>query len=154
MSDSVRPHRWQPMKIPCAWDSPGKNSGVGYCQEPAWGISPMTRSCGRKPDKTQGRVRLQGFPLEIPEHPLPRPESACFTMLCLPPTLLSLTGDCPPTTFFWKKLELLDNKSPGHNTSVSIQKPLWWLFSLPAGLVHLPCLRPPDCRRHRKLKTS
>ena len=69
-------------------------------------------------------------------HP-PRPESACFTVLCFPPTLLSLTGDCPPTTFFWKKLELLDNKSPGHNTSVSIQKPLWWLSSLPAGLVQL-----------------
>ena len=69
-------------------------------------------------------------------HP-PRPESACFTVLCFPPTLLSLTGGCPPTTFFWKKLELLDNKSPGHNTSVSIQKPLWWLSSLPAGLVQL-----------------
>ena len=68
-----------------------------------------------------------------------RPESACFTVLCFPPTLPSLTGDCPhPTpTFFWKKLELLDNKSPGHNTSVSIQKPLWCLFSLPAGLVQL-----------------
>ena len=69
-------------------------------------------------------------------HP-PRPESACFTMLCFPLNLLSLTGDCPPTTFFRKKLELLDNKSPGHNTSVSIQKPLWWLSSLPAGLVQL-----------------
>ena len=69
-------------------------------------------------------------------HP-PRPESACFTVLCFPPTLLSLTGDCPTITFFWKKLELLDNKSPGHNRSVSIQKPLWWLFSLPAGLVQL-----------------
>ena len=66
-----------------------------------------------------------------------RPESACFTVLCFPPTLPSLTGDCPPTTFFWKKLELLNNKSPGHNTSVSIQKPLWCLFSLPAGLVQL-----------------
>ena len=66
-------------------------------------------------------------------HPA-RPESACFTVLCFPPTLLSLTGGCPPTTFFWKKLELLDNKSPGHNTSVSIQKPLWWLSSLPVQL--------------------
>ena len=34
-------------------------------------------------------------------------------------------------------LELLDNKSPGHNKSVSIQKPLWMLSSLPAGLVQL-----------------
>ena len=27
--DSVRPHRWQPTRLPCPWDSPGKNPGVG-----------------------------------------------------------------------------------------------------------------------------
>ena len=29
MSDSVRPHRWKPTRLPRAWDSPGKNTGVG-----------------------------------------------------------------------------------------------------------------------------
>ena len=29
MPDSVRPHRQQPTRIPCPWDSPGKNTGVG-----------------------------------------------------------------------------------------------------------------------------
>ena len=29
MSDSVRPHRWQPTRLPRPWDSPGKNNGVG-----------------------------------------------------------------------------------------------------------------------------
>ena len=29
MSDSVQPHRWQPTRLPCPWDSPGKNTGVG-----------------------------------------------------------------------------------------------------------------------------
>ena len=29
MSNSVRPHRWQPMKLPRPWDSPGKNTGMG-----------------------------------------------------------------------------------------------------------------------------
>ena len=29
MSDSVRPHKWQPTSLPCPWDSPGKNTGVG-----------------------------------------------------------------------------------------------------------------------------
>ena len=29
VSDSVRPHRWQPTRLPCPWDSPGKNTGVG-----------------------------------------------------------------------------------------------------------------------------
>ena len=29
MSDSVRTHRWQATRLPCPWDSPGKNTGVG-----------------------------------------------------------------------------------------------------------------------------
>ena len=26
---TLRPHRWQPTRLPCPWDSPGKNTGVG-----------------------------------------------------------------------------------------------------------------------------
>ena len=51
-------------------------------------------------------------------------------------------------------LELLDNKSPGHNKGVSIQKPLWWLSSLPAGLVQLRMRLFEASWPHRKLKTS
>jgi len=29
MSDIVRPHRRQPIRLPRPWDSPGKNTGVG-----------------------------------------------------------------------------------------------------------------------------
>ena len=29
VSDSVRPHSWLPTTLPCPWDSPGKNTGVG-----------------------------------------------------------------------------------------------------------------------------
>ena len=29
VSDSVWPHKWQPTSLPCPWDSPGKNTGVG-----------------------------------------------------------------------------------------------------------------------------
>ena len=29
MSDSVRPHGWQPTRLPHPWDSLGKNTGVG-----------------------------------------------------------------------------------------------------------------------------
>ena len=29
VSDSVRPHRRQPTRLRCPWDSPGKNTGVG-----------------------------------------------------------------------------------------------------------------------------
>ena len=31
MSNSVRPHKRKPIRLPCPWDSPGKNPGVG-CQ--------------------------------------------------------------------------------------------------------------------------
>ena len=30
MSDSVRPHRWKPTRLPRPWDSLGKNTGVGH----------------------------------------------------------------------------------------------------------------------------
>ena len=30
MSDSVRPHRGQATRLPHPWDSPGRNTGVGY----------------------------------------------------------------------------------------------------------------------------
>ena len=30
VSDSVQPQRWQPTRLPRPWDSPGKNTGVGY----------------------------------------------------------------------------------------------------------------------------
>ena len=30
MSDSVRPQRRQPTRLPSPWDSPGKNTGVGF----------------------------------------------------------------------------------------------------------------------------
>ena len=26
---TVRPHRWQPTRLPRPWDSPGKNTGAG-----------------------------------------------------------------------------------------------------------------------------
>ena len=29
VSDSVWPHRQQPTRLPCPWDSPGRNTGVG-----------------------------------------------------------------------------------------------------------------------------
>ena len=29
VSNSVQPHRWQPTRLLCPWDSPGKKTGVG-----------------------------------------------------------------------------------------------------------------------------
>ena len=37
MADSVRPHRWQPTRLPRPGDSPGKNTGVGcHSSSNAW----------------------------------------------------------------------------------------------------------------------
>ena len=30
MSDFMRPHRWQPTRLPSPWDSPSKNTRVGF----------------------------------------------------------------------------------------------------------------------------
>ena len=40
VSDSVRPHRWQPIMLPHPWDSPGKNTGVCcHCLLPSFPLS-------------------------------------------------------------------------------------------------------------------
>ena len=46
MSDSVRPHRWQPTRLPHSWDSPGKNTGVGCHFLPKPLLSSMSRDLG------------------------------------------------------------------------------------------------------------
>ena len=49
MSNSVRPHRRQPTRLPCPWDSPGKNTGVGCHFLLQWmkvkSESEVTQSC-------------------------------------------------------------------------------------------------------------
>ena len=50
MSDSVRPHRRQPIRLPCPWDSPGKNTGVGchfLLQCMKWKVKVKLLSCVR-----------------------------------------------------------------------------------------------------------
>ena len=108
--------------------------------------------------KRKGVIRLQGLPLEFPEHP-PRKTRVCLLYCVILSTYSSdINRGLSPHRLFLEKvnLELLDNKSPGHNKSVSIQKPLWWLSSLPAGLLQL-CMwlfAASRRERHRKLKTS
>ena len=53
-SDSVRPHRWQPTRLPRPWDSPGKNTGVGghfllQCMK-VKGESEVAQSCSTLSD--------------------------------------------------------------------------------------------------------
>ena len=55
MSDSVRPQKWQPTRLPRPWDSPGKNTGVG-CH---FLLQCMTVKSERK---SLSRVRLLATP--------------------------------------------------------------------------------------------
>ena len=48
MSDSVRPHRQQPTRLPHPWDSPGKNTGVGcHFLLQCWKVKVKSLSCVR-----------------------------------------------------------------------------------------------------------
>ena len=53
MSDSVQPHRQQPTRLPCPWDSPDKSSGVG-CH--------FLLQCVKVKVKSLSRVRLFATP--------------------------------------------------------------------------------------------
>ena len=46
MSDSVWSHSWQPTRLPCPWDSPGKNTRVG-CHFPLQCMKVKSLSCVR-----------------------------------------------------------------------------------------------------------
>ena len=81
VSDSVWTHRWQPTRLPCPWDSPGKNTGVGChfllqcmkvksASEVAWSCltlsDPMDCSL---PGSSHGIFHGSGLPLPSPDTP-------------------------------------------------------------------------------------
>ena len=90
MPDFVRPHRWQPTKLPCPWDSPGKNTGMGFhfllqCMK-VKGESGVAQSCRTLSDPMdcslpgssvhgifQARVLEWDFPGKSTGVPLPSP---------------------------------------------------------------------------------
>ena len=48
VSNSVRPHRWQPTRLCHPWDSPGKNTGVGchsFSNAWKWKVKVKSLSC-------------------------------------------------------------------------------------------------------------
>ena len=72
----------------------------------------------------QGGSLLEGSPESARASTL-KPESVCLTILCLSPTLLTLTGGNPRPPFSGKsQLRGLVNKSPGHERNISILTPL------------------------------
>src|SRR5574340_127548 len=93
MSDSVRPHKQQPTRLLCPWDSPGKNTGMGchfllQCRK-VKSESEVTQSCPtlsdpmncstpglpvhhHLPEFTQTHVHRVGDAIQ-PSHPLSSP---------------------------------------------------------------------------------
>ena len=65
MSDSVRPHRRQPTRLPRPWDSPGKNTGVG-CHFPLQCMKVKSESEVAQSCPTQRPHRLQATRLLHP----------------------------------------------------------------------------------------
>ena len=99
MSDSVRPHRQQPTRLPHPWGSPGKNTGVGcHCLLQCMKVkseSEVTQSCPTLRDpmdcslpgsSIHGISRQEywsGVPLGV-KNLGPIPESATLQFICEP----------------------------------------------------------------------
>ena len=62
MSDSVRPHRWQPTRLLRPWDSSGKSNGVG-CH--------FLLQCVKVKVKPLSRVQLLATPWTVAHQPPP-----------------------------------------------------------------------------------
>ena len=109
--------------------------GIQICWEPPQEIPPMTRSCGRELlSKTSG---LKGLP-RLSQASTPKLESVCFTISCLSPTPLTLTGGYPQPSFSGEnQLRALANKSPGHERNISNQTPSVSILACLAGLSRL-----------------
>ena len=95
----------------------------------------MTRSCGRELlSKASG---LKGLPRPA-RASTSKPESVCLTILCLSPTLLTLTEGYPRPPFSGENhLRAIANKSPGHERNISNQTPSVSILACLAGLSRL-----------------
>ena len=107
-----------------AWRIPrmGEHGGLQSTVPGASVRNPTRDNVTQQRSDGQGWVRSQVFPLAFPEHVPRKPKSAglCTLLFHSSDTLwkMSAQGFC-----IWK--------------GISIPKPLWWLSSLPAGLVQL-----------------
>ena len=106
VSDSVRPHRRQPIRLPRPWDSPGKNTGVGchfplqcmkvkseseVAQSCLTLVTPWTAAYQAPPSMGFSRPKYwSGVPLPSPHYHL----TLCY-ITCLLRSLLSCLS--PPT---------------------------------------------------------
>ena len=70
----------------------------------------MAKVMRKEARHTQRRDQASGVPLEILEHPPPKPESAYF-LLCALTYTSDFTGGCPPVPLSEKKKKLTYSSS-------------------------------------------
>ena len=102
----------------------------------------MVKVMRKRPDG-QRRDQDSRDPLDLLEH-LPKPKSVCllYAILCLSPTLLTLTGGYPRPPFSGEnQFRALVDKSLGHERNISIQTPSDGFLACLAGLSRLLQLR-------------
>ena len=108
-----------------------------FCREPAWGIPPVAKVMRKGAwQNTKAGSGLRGPP-GFSRASTPKTRVCLLYCVMLFNYSSNINRGLSPHHLFMEKvnLELLENKSPGHNKSVSIQKPLWWLSSLPDRFV-------------------
>ena len=123
MSDSVRPHRRQPARLLCLWDSPGKNTGVGchfllQCMK-VKSESEDTQSCptlhGHMDCSPPGSSVHGIFQARVLEWvPLPSPTGRQGSSYLLSPDKLSVSP------FNRMLLETENKTAPGHFCSFAL----------------------------------
>ena len=155
MSDSVRPHRRQPTRLPCPWDSPGKDTGVGchfllQCMKVE---SEVAQSCPTFSDPMDCSLpgsSIHGFSRQEYWSGMPFPNKAqaipsqIMSLLCFCLFSLSLFS----SSCWWKvKMKVaqscvtlwdpIDCSPPGSSAHGILQaRILGWLFPSPGDLLN------------------
>ena len=119
---TLQPHRWQPTRLPHPWDSPGKNSGVGYCfLLQCMKVKPLSRvllsatpwTAAHQAPPSMGFSRQEywsGVPLPSPTYPIKKCKNSLFESKWLGNCRVSdikrlqrlaIEGDTAPTKLSW-----------------------------------------------------
>ena len=121
MSDSVRPHRRQPTRLPHPWDSPGKNPGVGcHFLSNAWKWKVKV--------KLLSHVRLLATPWTAAHQAPPSMEFSRQEYWSGVPLPSPFNFEITPKVFFWNYTEM-----PAST--------LWSLSYLSAHSIKIICIR-------------
>ena len=125
MSDSVRPHRWQPTRLPHPWDSPGKNTGSQQTVENS-SRDGNTRPADLPPEKSICRSRSK-LELEMEPKTGSKSEKEYIKAVFCHPAYLTYMRSISCEMPGWMKHKL-ESRLPGETSLTSdmqMTPPLW-----------------------------